>query len=67
MAHGACTSQCGPSVPQREGQLTRTPPPLGFGGPTAAKGSRHFSTSKTGAIVAVFVRGGFTTIDADEL
>ncbi len=32
-----------------------------------SKGSRHFSTSKTGAIVAVFVRGGFTTIDADEL
>jgi len=31
------------------------------------KGSRHFSTSQTGAIVAVFVRGGFTTIDADEL
>jgi len=32
-----------------------------------SKGSRHFSTSKTGAIVAVFVRGGFITIDADEL
>jgi len=31
------------------------------------KGSRHFSSSKTGAIVAVFVRGGFTTIGADEL
>ncbi len=32
-----------------------------------AKGSRHFSSSNTGAIVAVFVRGGFTTIGADEL
>ena len=32
-----------------------------------AKGSRHFSSSDTGAIVAVFVRGGFATIGADEL
>ena len=32
-----------------------------------AKGSRHFSSSENGAIVAVFVRGGFTTIGADEL
>ena len=32
-----------------------------------AKGSRHFSSSNTGAIVAVFVRGGFATIGADEL
>ena len=31
------------------------------------KGSRHYTTSKTGAIVAVFVRGGFETIGADEL
>ncbi len=32
-----------------------------------SKGSRHFTRSETGAKVAVFVRGGFKTIDASEL
>lgn len=29
-------------------------------------GSRHFSVSKTGTVTAVFVRGGFRTLDARE-
>ena len=32
-----------------------------------AAGSRHFSRSDTGAVVAVFVRGGFRTLDDGEL
>ena len=32
-----------------------------------SKGSKHYSSSKTGAVVGVFVRGGFETISEAEL